>query len=394
MTAKSLVLHIGDPKTGSSSIQEVLRNRLYETDIVQVDYPDQLNSFPLANALWDKKQMVHRDARWARLGEWLKASTADVAIVSAEQFFRVDPEVLLQTLNDFVPELAGSVRIVAYVRPHANRLLSAYMQRTKAGLFQGDMKTFFERSKKEDLLSYSARFQHWRDTFGQRFTLRPMIRDQLRDGDVVTDFLDYALKGQAFRLRGTVAANTSLSLECLAGLREVQAVLRRNEIAIGTRHSVGDHVGRSLAGPSTSKGTTLQLPQGLYDEVKAFCAEDAAALDAAFFDKPLMTSALAQAGQDAVSDRQILLAKDCYSDETLQALRKTGRQLVTLFKKRPVAWTVAFERDIGQRPLPEDKAPPAPPVLAHIEKVDALLADLARLVAMPLTDAAQPAPQP
>ena len=389
MTAKSLVLHIGDPKTGTSSIQEVLRNRLYETDVVQVDYPDQLNSFPLANALWDKKQAEHRVPRMTKLADWLQASTADVAIVSAEQFFRVNPDVLQQALDEFVPEFASSVRVVAYVRPHANRLLSAYMQRTKAGLFQGDLKTFFERTKRENLLTFAPRFQRWRDTFGDRFTLRPMIRDQLRGGDVVTDFLDYALNGQAFKLRGTVEANTSLPLECLAGLREVQAVLKRNEVAAGTRHSVGDHIGRSLAGPAAGKGTKLQLPRPLFDMVREFCAEDAAALDAVFFDKPLMMDALDQAGQDAVPAKQDLLAKTYYSEDTLQALRQKGRQLVTLFKKRPAAWTVAFEREIGQRPASDDKRPSPPPVRAHIEKVDAVLAEVAALVAKPLDAVAE-----
>ena len=378
MTAKSLVLHIGDPKTGSTSIQQVLGNQLYESDAVSVDYPDHLNSFPLANSLWDKKQADHRMPRFTRLAEWLAASQADVAIVSSEQFFRVNPAVLQQALDEFLPDFAHSVRVVAYVRPHVNRLLSAYMQRTKAGLYQGDMKTFFERSKREKLLIYAPRFQQWRDQFGDRFTLRPLIRDQLRDGDVVTDFLDHALNGHSFKLRSRIEANPSMSLEHLAGLREVQAILNRNQIVAGTRHSVGDHISRSLSGATADKGTKLLLPQPLYAAVNAYCAADAAALDASFFASPLMTTALADAANDVVPARQELLAKDHYSEETPQALRQKGRQLVTLFKKRPVAWTVAYEREIGQRPA--DDTPTPPPVRAHIEKVNGVLTEIAGLL--------------
>ena len=149
---KSLVLHIGDPKTGSSSIQEVLRHKLWESSQATLNYPDQLNSFPLANALSDPKQADQRAERWGRLAEWLRASQADVAVVSAEQFFRVDPMVLLDTLTDFLPEYVENLRVIAYVRPHAGRLVSAFMQRCKAGLYQGDMETFFDRTQGESLL--------------------------------------------------------------------------------------------------------------------------------------------------------------------------------------------------------------------------------------------------
>ena len=381
MTAKSLVLHIGDPKTGSSSIQQVLRNALYETDGFTLDYPAQLNAFPLANALWDAKQAEQRAPRFAKLATWLAASQADVAVVSAEQFFRVNPAVLQQALDEFLPDYATNIRIVAYVRPHVNRLLSAYMQRTKAGLFQGDLNTFFEKTKRENLLTYAPRFQSWRDQFGLRFTLRPMIRDKLRGHDVVTDFLDLALNGHAFKLLGAVEANASLALEPLAGLREVQGVLMRNKVAAGTRHSVGDYVTRALIGHAAGRATKLQLPPALYATVQAYCAADAATLDAAFFDQPLMTQALEQAATDTAPARQSNLAKDHFSEETVLALRQKGRRLVTLFKKRPAAWTQAFEREIGQRAPAEDGKPPLPPIVAHNANVNVILSDIADLIA-------------
>lgn len=380
MTAKSLVLHIGDPKTGTSSIQHVLLNRLYDSEIT-VDYPDQLNAFPLANALSDPKQAAFRTPRWGRLAAWLHASQADVAIVSAEQFFRVKPAVLQAALDEFLPDHARSIRIVAYVRPHTKRLLSAYMQRTKAGLYQGDLQGFFDRSKRENLLHYAPRFAQWRGTFGDRFTLRPMIRTQLKDGDVVADFIGLALQGAAFTLHGTVDANPSVPLEYLTGLREVQAVLKRNAVATGTRQSVGDRINHSLATLGPGTGTALRLPQALYAQVHAYCAEDAAALDAAFFDSPLMTDALNSAAADALAIGQPLLAQHHYSGQTLVQLRKQARQLATLFKKRPTAWTVAYEHEIGQRPANDKPVPP--PVRAHVAKVNLVLDGIAQTLLTP-----------
>ena len=379
--AKSFVLHIGDPKTGSSSIQEVLRHRQWDSPQATLDYPDQLNAFPLANALSDPKQAAQRAARWGSLAAWLRAAPADVAVVSAEQFFRVDPGVLLDTMNEFLPEHLQSLRVIAYVRPHANRLVSAFMQRSKAGLYQGDMEAFFDRSQGENLLRYAPRFQRWREVFGARFTLRPMIRSQLLNGDVVNDFMDFALNGAPFTLRGTVQANTSLPLEHLAGLREVQAILKRNQIPGGTRHSVGDHVGRTLARIRPGAGTRLQISQALYHDIKAYCQSDAAALDAGFFGgQPLMAQALEQAALDAIPIAQDTLTKAHYPDEVIEALRKQARSLVAMFKKRPTAWTVAFEREIGQRPSVGAGKPLPPPHRAHVEKVNAVLSEIARII--------------
>ncbi len=376
----SLVLHIGDPKTGSSSIQEVLRHGLWDCPTVTLAYPEQLNSFPLANAVSDPKQADQRADRWGKLADWLRAGQADVAVVSAEQFFRVDPKALLDTLNEFLPEYVADLRIIAYVRPHASRLVSAYMQRSKAGLFQGDMQTFFDRTQAEHLLHFAPRFERWRATFGAAFTLRPMIRAQLRDGDVVADFMDFALNGAPFSLRAGVEVNASLPLEHLVGLREVQAVLKRNKIAAGTRHSVGDHISRSLARMQPGAGTKLQFSQALYQDIRAYALDDAKALDREFFDgQPLMAQALEAAAGDAAPTAQVDAASVHYRDEVIRSLRQKGRQLVALFKKRPSAWTIVFERDIGQRPSDDGKALP-PQIRTHVEKVNAVLTETARLI--------------
>lgn len=379
--AKSLVLHIGDPKTGTSSIQEVLRRGLWDCPTVPLAYPEQLNSFPLANALSDPKQADQRAARWGKIAEWLRASQADVAVVSAEQFFRVDPRALMDTLSEFLPEYIPNLRIIAYVRPHASRLVSAFMQRSKAGLFQGDMQTFFDRTKAENLLRFAPRFAHWRATFGADFTLRPMIRAQLRDGDVVADFMHFSLNGAPFTLRDHVEANSSLPLEHLVGLREVQAVLKRNKIAPGTRHSIGDHISRSLVRMHPGAGTKLQFSQSLYQDILAWAMDDAEALDRDFFGgQPLMALALKDAAEDAAPTPQNSAATTHYEDKVIQSLRQKGRQLVTMFNKHPSAWTIAFEREIGQRPIDDAETVP-PPIRAHVEKVNSVLLDVASLIA-------------
>ena len=338
---------------------------------VTLDYPEQLNAFPLANALSDPKQADQREERWGRLATWLRGTDADVAVVSAEQFFRVDPAVLLATLDEFLPEQVQGLRVIAYVRPHVARLISAYMQRSKAGLFHGDIETFFQRTQRENLLQFAPRFQRWREVFGDRFTLRPMIREQLRDRDVVSDFLDFALNGAPFTRDKVIEANTSLPLEFVAGLTEVQSVLKRNGVQVGTRHAVGDYVGRALLAGERGQGTRLGISQALYRDVRAWCEADAAALDRDFFGKPCMSEALDAAEADAVPTAQDPTPDAHFTDEKIKALRQLALNLVDLFKKRPLAWTVAFECEIGQRLPGPGETPPA--LRAHVEMVNKLL---------------------
>lgn len=379
--AKSLVIHIGDPKTGTTSIQEVLLRRLFDTPTVTVDYPDQLNHFPLANALIDPKQASTREARFGKVAAWLDASPADFAILSAEQFFRVDPRKLQDTLEELVPDHAATARVIGYVRPHASRFVSAFIQRTRSGLYMEDMNSFFEVTKNEKLLRYTPRFEAWRAVFGDRFTLRPMIRQEMLNGDVVSDFLNTALNGAPFTLKDYKEINSSLPLQYLAGMREVQRVLKRNKIAPGTRNLVGDQIGRTLVERGAPAGTKVQLTTELYDKIRDFYASDAADLDAAFFSKPLMTQAMEEARSATVEVDPPSKAGAYYDKDAIQELKNSALKLVTYFTNRPTAWPLTFERKIGQRPPPKEGAEVPAANLQNARRVDAALDEIVEVIA-------------
>ena len=91
MTSKSLILHIGDPKTGSSSIQQALFQRRVECETVSIDYPPKLNAIQLANSIRREAKTDEIESRFRAAADWLEASHADVAVLSAEQFASIDP---------------------------------------------------------------------------------------------------------------------------------------------------------------------------------------------------------------------------------------------------------------------------------------------------------------
>jgi hypothetical protein len=344
----AIVIHLGDRKAGSTAIQYALAAGAVRAPGLRIGYSAPINHVPLARAMADPAEARHRAARLARALAPARAGSADVTVISAEDFEVVDPRVLRDALAAHAPDLAGRVRLIAYVRPHAERLLSSWAERVKQGHFLGTPDEMFDRVQKRSLLRYTPRFLLWRETFGAAFTLRPMIRDRLKGRDVVADFVDFALEGAPFDLADPPAANESLTLADLALLRALHLRLRPGLRPGKTSHAqkaLGWVFARLLAGaPRPSGGTRPALHAALARRVQAACAADAAALDAAFFadlGRP-MTEALAQAGARAVAEPQSIRAEDHYGPAELRLLDAWTWVVAEMLKADPEGWPAFF----------------------------------------------------
>lgn len=337
----ALILHIGDPKTGSTSIQQTLLERTYLCETRSLDYPDSLSAYPLARAMREDAEPGLADQRFAHYVDWLAACSSDGAVISAEQFSTLPPEKVAQTFQTYFPQHAPTMTVVAYVRPHISRFLSAYAQRTKAGLMHRSLDEFYSASNGKALLNFYVRFSNWRAVFGDRFILRPMARDSLKDGDVVADFLDIALVGAPFRLTGATEVNTSLSVEALAGLRLMHRVMQKFELGANVQHAIGSRL-NTLIAQSPARGTKLRISTGLYNRMRSQCEDDAEALDAAFFDQPVMMRALDAAALETVAEPQDWDGRTLFPVETQQTLRKNTRRLVMSFQSNPGVWEGAY----------------------------------------------------
>lgn len=337
----ALILHIGDPKTGSTAIQRTLLERTYLCETRSLDYPDILSAYPLAKAIKAGGDGGLADRRFAPYVQWLAASGSDVAVISAEQFSTLPPDKVAQTFQTYFPDHAASMTVVAYVRPHVSRFLSAYAQRTKAGLMHRSLDEFYTAANGKALLNFYARFGNWRAVFGDRFILRPMTRDLLQDGDVVADFLHVALGGAAFRLTGATEVNTSLTVESLAGLRIMHRVMQKYELGDNVQHAIGSRL-NTLLSQSAMPGTKLRISTALFNRMRSQCEDDAEALDAAFFDQPVMTRALAAAALETVPEPQAWDGSTLFPEDIQKALRRNARRLVMSFQAAPGVWEGAY----------------------------------------------------
>ncbi|MFY0312382.1 hypothetical protein ACFMBG_21075 [Leisingera sp. D0M16] len=319
MPAK-LVFHTGSFKSGSTAIQSALAHKACKCSSLKIFYPGlgpkegaekrRGQHGPLADTL-HPGQEAHgqRHARFSRVAAHIEAAGADVNVISAEKFEYVDPRALEQAVNEFLPGYRDALQIVFYVRPHAERLLSDYAERVKHGNFGGSLEDLHAHTKALSQLRQRSYFYHprlmeWRAVFGERFTVRPMIRSQLFQADAVADFFNVILDGAPFELSTPPQSNRSPSLEDLAVVKAFHQSASARALPPRQRERTGVVLIRSLTALNSLPGTRLALHRSLAEDAARTYRADAEALDRDFFGGPLMQEALERAVDTAAAEPQ------------------------------------------------------------------------------------------
>jgi len=317
---QKIIIHIGDHKTGTTSIQDALVHRKLETPETSLFFPRKAQHNHLADLICTPIQPKALPEKLTRLADEFRESTADVGIISAEAFEGVDPARLNEIIAQYFPEHLGRVQILAYVRPHAKRILSSYAEHLKIGLTTGSLRAFYETSLQERQYIYTPRFEQLRNQFGDNFTLRPMVRSQLKDNDVVQDFLSVILQGGPFSLPPVREKNLSLPVEDLALIREVHLAMASWPTA--QKRLLGWSL-QTIMKTLNPRGTTnpLQFGRALAHDIEHSYLEDAKALDATFFDGTPMADTLLAETANALDPPQSILAEMHYNADELRSIR-------------------------------------------------------------------------
>lgn len=343
---KTLIFHIGDHKTGSTSIQLAFAQQRVTLKDHSLFYPAKLAS----NILGDQciaygaaktPKMRQKTARpLKKLANQVRASEADFVVISAEALEGVKAELFQDIVQTFFADTADDIRVLGYVRPHAARLLSSFAERTKVGVprtLRSSVAEFVGNRQAGGELNYLPRFSAWRQMFGENFLLRPMIRDELYRNSVVDDFMHHAFGGIEFEISGTDAANESLCLEDLMRLKVLQKELRG---ARNVRLKLGWEFSRLLATlPPSPTRTRLQLHRSLAEEIRATYQEDARAMDQAFFDgRPLMETELRRTVETARDQPQSTEPEDYFTASELRSLEIMSKIIAGLLANKEVDW--------------------------------------------------------
>lgn len=307
---RNLILHIGDPKTGTSSIQRVLQLGLVDsptgTVSVFLTANRSANAIPVARAFF-KSGSDRIESAMERVDSWLKKKKSGYLIISSEFFSDSEPEIMHRIFSERHPGLLEDARVVAYARPHVGRALSAFTERVKCGYTLRNFDAWLPVFIKSNLLDYAPRFQKWRDSFGDRFVLRPFLRSELKNGDAVTDFFTEALGPQNFRLRGTANENRGITLKALTGLREFNNQMAAAGVPAKQRIPLAMMISKGL--PTASPAASPRMDRHSIEKIARAYRKDARRLDEDFFGKPLFLPELERALADA-PDEPIDLSPD------------------------------------------------------------------------------------
>jgi len=284
MTASpDLVLHIGTGKAGSSSIQFFLRDnrdRLAERGIlyprtpgrarhVQLglfakSYPDLAESPEWARFKQNDPAKFRKRFRRRLLAE-IEESGLSRVLLSDEVLFGASLPTL-RRLAGFTEAIAGSRRLVIYLRRQDDHMVSRYGQGVKIGW----VKRLDEWAHEDmsDLYDYRARLGRHRQLFSPAtLAVRRFEAARFVDGSLFQDFLDAAgIDARVSDLLPVADRNRSMDGETTEFLRLLNLYRVEHENA-----TVGLIDNRALVDrlAVASTGPTLTMPEPFLDEFMA-----------------------------------------------------------------------------------------------------------------------------
>jgi len=368
---KTLIFHIGDHKTGSTSIQLAFAKQLVKLQGHSVFYPAKLANNELRDqclaygAAKTPKDQEKAALPLRKLANRVAKADTDFALISAEALERVPAALLHEIIQKFFKDAADDIRVFAYVRPHPGRITSTFTERTKVGappVLKSTLAEFAQRRKEDKENFYLPRFAAWRHHFGDAFTLRPMIRSQLYRGSVVEDFVHHAFGGIAYTIASDSSANESFCLEDLMRLKVLQRQLKTSRIL---RLRIGWEIYRLASQlPPPPQRTKLQLHKSLAEDIRDTYLDDAKAMDREFFGgEPLLENELHAAVEKALDTPQSVEPADYLSASELRSLELMSGMIAGMLEEPTVNWPAFFHakrvRDVEQARKAQKNQPSA-----------------------------------
>ena len=323
---RKLIFHIGDRKTGSTTIQNALATGRILVDGRKPFYPASMaHNYILKhfNAYAEGAKILKNNPgrpNLEKISQLLEHEEYAYAVISGEKFEEAKPNVAKSVMEKFLLPHANQHSVICYIRPHAARTLSSFAEQTKIGSYSGDVLGFHRRAIKKNRFKYEQRLRLWTDEFEDKFIARPFVRDVLTNGSPIDDFNKYAFPDSEVEIEQSEAANESLCLEDLVFLRYIQGHLKTRSRPL--RLGLGWNLALDLtANHRKNQSTKLRLDRHTAEVIRKHYLTDARELDRTIFaSSPVMVRELDRAVDTALPEPQSMNPSDYYDSETLRYL--------------------------------------------------------------------------
>lgn len=278
-----VVLHIGSDKTGTTSLQQLLRHNRSELARHGVLYPRSpgrvrhagLGFFArpddalVASRDWQRADHpepgVFRRRLRRRLMQEVAGSSAATMVLSDEELFRLSAESITR-LRGLLEPIARRIRVVAYLRRQDDHLVSRYQQAVKVGEVR--RLDAWARRDFTNLYDYASRLATWQQALEPTaLVVRPFEQDRFAGGTLAQDFLKASgVELDASRLRQVEVRNESLGVEAVEVLRLLN-LHRREHLGMPVGQISNREYVRRLRGLPT--GPQVTLPDAELDRFMA-----------------------------------------------------------------------------------------------------------------------------
>ena len=229
---KKLFLHIGSEKTGTTTLQNFCSiNSAYLNDqgffypcLEELPYVNNRAHSPLpASFLSQRPEFIpaamHYDSKslFTRFASDMAKRMEPAVIVSAEHFSsRCSCTDIIQLIKSYLSEF--DLRIIVYIRPQHEMLLSAYSTYLKNGGTQSLNQIMNPQTgwlhPDNIYFNYKSMLNPWVDTFGcSAVSLRIFQKNSLVNGSLIDDFLDVLKIEDDPRFYKEMVRNKSLSAD-------------------------------------------------------------------------------------------------------------------------------------------------------------------------------------
>jgi hypothetical protein len=229
-----LILHIGMPKTGTSTLQQALSahgRALHDAGILYPDTPGTKTDHNALSCLLLPSERIQREFRspgrslesvralgdefWNDVGRQVSRARATTAVLSSEYLFHYRDEDV-QALHALLRPLFDHIEVVAYVRHPADYYLSMAQQKVKA--------SYAIRAPREFRAQYAVCIKRYVAEFDGRVSVRAFEREALVGGSIVQDFASHflpAIPGPPSEL-DIAEVNTSMSAEAMCIIQSLR----------------------------------------------------------------------------------------------------------------------------------------------------------------------------
>jgi len=194
------IIHIGSPRTGSTTLQSVLvrwRRQLKDEGILYPDLtPASARDTPhfshqhLGETFDGRRPRRERDELLQALSAELKGWDGDVVLISYEDFIQQQPRFHVPAqLSEFFAAHGFAAEAIAVVKPQSELLNSIYTHRTQMISERRDFAGFAPSLIRSGRFQYGQLIQPWIAAFSGRVTAIP-VRGRLSDAPILTRFLE------------------------------------------------------------------------------------------------------------------------------------------------------------------------------------------------------------